>query len=73
MILTPLGFIRRFTPEQRIAIRAAQDPVIEDGLMLLTLAEEVDPADRDTIYFVQHCVTLGLITQFDADLILRTE
>ena len=65
-----LEFLRRFTAQQRIAIRAANDPVIVDGLQLLDLAEDVNLQDPDTVYFVNHCASQGYITQADADRIL---
>jgi len=68
--ITRLEFLRRFTPEQRIAIRASQDPVIIDGNELLALAEEVRLDDPDTVRLVNYMVQQGLITQADADQIL---
>jgi hypothetical protein len=68
--ITRLEFLRRFTPEQRIAIRASQDPVIIDGNELLALAEEVRLDDPDTVRLVNYMVQQGLITQADADRIL---
>ena len=65
-----LEFLRRFSAQQRIAIRAANDPVIVDGLQLLDLAEDVNLQDPDTVYFVNYCATQGYITQTDADRIL---
>jgi hypothetical protein len=65
-----LEFLRRFSAQQRIAIRAANDPVIVDGLQLLDLAEDVNLQDPDTVYFVNYCATQGYITQADADRIL---
>ena len=65
-----LEFLRRFTAQQRIAIRAANDPVIVDGLQLLDLAEDVNLQDPDTVYFVNYCADQGYITQADADRIL---
>jgi len=68
--ITRLEFLRRFTPEQRITIRASQDPVIIDGNELLALAEEVRLDDPDTVRLVNYMVQQGLITQADADQIL---
>ncbi len=65
-----LEFLRRFTAQQRISIRAANDPVIVDGLQLLDLAEDVNLQDPDTVYFVNHCASQGYITTADADRIL---
>lgn len=66
MILTPLEFLRRFEPQERIAIRAAHDPVIEDGLHLLSMADHVDTEDQDTVRFVNYLVSQGLLTQAGA-------
>lgn len=68
--LTRLEFLRRFTPQQRINIRASNDPVIQDGMGLLDLAQEVRVDDPDTQFFVGYLVQQGLITQADADRIL---
>lgn len=65
-----LEFLRRFTAQQRIAIRAANDPVIVDALQLLDLAEDVNLQDPDTVYFVNYCADQGYITTADADRIL---
>lgn len=68
--LTRLEFLRRFTPQQRISIRASNDPVIQDGMGLLDLAQEVRVDDTDTVYFVNYLAQQNLITQADADRIL---
>lgn len=65
-----LEFLRSFTAQQRIAIRAANDPIIVDALQLLDLAEEINLQDPDTVYFVNHCAAQGYISQADADRIL---
>lgn len=68
--LTRLEFLRRFTPQQRISIRASNDPVIQDGMGLLDLAQEVRTDDPDTVFFIGYLVQQNLITQADADRIL---
>lgn len=68
--LTRLEFLRRFTPQQRINIRASNDPVIQDGMGLLDLAQEVRTDDPDTVFFIGYLVQQNLITQADADRIL---
>jgi hypothetical protein len=65
-----LEFLRSFTAQQRITIRAANDPVIVDALQLLDLAEDVDLQDPDTVYFVNYIAGQGYITTMDADRIL---
>ena len=73
MILTPLDFLRRFTPQERIAIRAAADPVIEDGLHLLSLAQDVDTDHDDTQRFLGYLVAQGHLTQAASDRVLGVE
>jgi len=68
--VTRLEFLRSFTAQQRISIRAANDPVIVDALQLLDLAEDVNLQDPDVVYFVNYCADQGYITQADADRIL---
>jgi hypothetical protein len=65
-----LAFLRSFTAQQRISIRAANDPVIVDALQLLDLAEDVNLQDPDVVYFVTYCAQQAYITQADADRIL---
>ena len=73
MILTPLEFLRRFTAEERIAIRAVDDPVIEDGLHLLSLAQDVDTQHDDTVRFIGYLVAQGHLTQSAANRVLDLE
>lgn len=47
--ITKLTFLRRFTAEERIAIRASTDPIIVDFLQLLDMASEVRVDDPDTV------------------------
>ncbi len=65
-----LEFLRSFTAQQRIAIRAANDPIIVDALQLLDLAEEINLQDSDVIFFVNYCANQGYIAQADAERIL---
>lgn len=60
--LTKLAFLRRFTAEERISIRASLDPVIVDFMALLDLAEEVRLDDPDTLAAVRYLTALGLLT-----------
>jgi hypothetical protein len=68
--VTRLEFLRSFTAQQRISIRATNDPVIVDALSLLDLAEDVNLQDPDVVYFVNYCAAQGYITQADANRIL---
>lgn len=70
--ITRLTFLRRLTPEQRIAIRTAAktNVVLEDALALLDAAQDVRVDDPDTVAFVGYCVLLGLLTPADQTNIL---
>jgi hypothetical protein len=63
-IMSKLTFMRRFTPEERIAIRqaAVQDVVLADAQELLNLALEIDLNDPDTVRTLQYMTFLGLVT-----------
>jgi hypothetical protein len=62
-VWTRLEYLRRFTPAERITIRAAAaaSPILADYLQLLDLAEEVRSDDPDTIAAVQMLEGAGLI------------
>ncbi len=53
--ITKLEYLRRFTVEERVAIRAAaeQNPVLADYLQLMELAQEINLDDPDTVAAVQ--------------------
>lgn len=59
--LTQLAFLRRFTAEERIASRASADPVVQDFLHLLGLAQEIRLDDADTVAGVNYLESLGLL------------
>lgn len=61
--LTKLQFLRRFTQDERIAIREAAklNAVMEDYLRMLDLAEDVFLDDPDTINAVTMMEQVGLI------------
>ncbi len=60
---TKLEYLRRFTQDERIAIRAAakQSPVLEDYLQLLELASEVKSDDPDIVAALNMLESVGLI------------
>ncbi len=62
-IITQLEFLKRFTVEERINIRASTDPIIVDFLHLLNLAKDIDLVDSNTIAGVNYCESIGLLTQ----------
>lgn len=70
--LTKLGYLRRFTAEERIAIRSAAKTslVLEDYLALLELAEEIRTDDPDTVAAVQMLEAVGLLAAGRADEVL---
>ena len=61
--LTKLEYLRRFTVEERVAIRAAaeQNAVLADYLQLMELAQYINTGDPDTIDAVQMLEQSGLI------------
>ena len=62
-IITKLAYLRRFTSQERVTIRAAAktEPVLEDYMALLELSEEVNLDDPDTIAAVNMLEIAGLI------------
>lgn len=61
--ITQLDFLRRFTTEERIAIRASTDAVVQDLLHLLGLAQDIRVDDADTIAGVGYLESLGLLAE----------
>lgn len=59
--LSQLAFLRRFTADERMAIRASNDPVVVDFLHLLSLAQDVRLADADTLAGVGYLEQAGLL------------
>ena len=61
--ITKLEYLRRFTTAERVAIRAAAsaNPVLDDYLKLMELAQEINLDDPDTIAAVQMLEQSGLI------------
>lgn len=62
-VMTKLEYLRRFTQDERIAIRtvAASNTVLADYMALLELAQEVDTNDPDTQAAVMMLEGAGLI------------
>lgn len=71
--LTKLEYLRRFTTEERVAIRAAAkvNPVLDDYLYMLELSEEIDLADVDIISAVNMLEQADLIAAGRAQEILN--
>lgn len=61
--ISKLEYLRRFTGEERITIRAAAKvtPVLEDYLAMLELAQDINLDDVDTVAAVQMLEVVGLI------------
>lgn len=62
-VLTKLEYLRRFTTEERVNIResAKTNPVLEDYLVMMELADEINTGDADTIAAVNMLEQVGLI------------
>lgn len=59
--LTQLAFLRRFTTPERIAITASPDPLVQDFLTLLGMAQDVRLDDADTVMGTNYLEQSGLI------------
>lgn len=59
--ITPLQFQRRFTVEERIAIRASSDPLVIDWLELSKIAQGITLGDPDVIAGAAYLEQQGLI------------
>lgn len=62
-VITKLEYLRRFTSQERVTIRtvAKSNPVLEDYLAMLDIAEEINLSDADTVAAVQMLEQAGLI------------
>ena len=62
-VMTKLEYLRRFTAEERVAIRASaeQNQVLADYLQLMELAQDINTGDPDTIAAVTMLEQAGLI------------
>ena len=71
--LTKLEYLRRFTVDERVAIRAAaeQNAVLADYLQLMELAQDINTGDADTIAAVTVLEQAGLISDGRAQEILN--
>ncbi len=71
--LSQLSFLRKFTAEERIAIRSSIDPIIIDFLHLLNLAQDINLSDPDTIAGVNYLESVELLDSGRATIILTPE
>ena len=71
--LSKLEYLRRFTVEERVAIRAAaeQNAVLADYLQLMELAQDINTGDPDTVAAVTMLEQAGLIAAGRAQEILN--
>ena len=60
--LTKLAFLSKFTLQERIAIRASTDPVVEDIMELFDAAQYISKKDPNTIQGLQYIGSVGLLT-----------
>lgn len=62
-LISKVEYLRRFSTEERVAIRTAakQNAVLEDYLSLLELAADIDLDDPDTIGAVHMLESVGLV------------
>ena len=72
-ILTKLAYLRRFTTEERVMIREAAkvNPVLDDYLAMMELAEEINTGDADTVAAVNMLEQVGLIGSGRANEVLN--
>lgn len=61
-IYTKVGFLNLFTLEERINIRASGDPIINDFLNMLDVAEYISTKDPNTIAALQYLVLKNILT-----------
>lgn len=59
--LSRLDFLRRFTPQERIAARASNDPIIVDFMDLLAAVSSVQLDDPDTVAAIGYLEQLGIL------------
>ena len=72
-ILTPYEFLKRFTSEERKAIKAATltNPDVDDLWTMFTVAQDIDLKNQDTINGVNALESLGILAQGRANEILN--
>lgn len=61
VILSKLEFLKRFTPQERIAIKTSADPIVQDLWELVSLAEYVATNDPVTIQGLGYLESVGLL------------
>lgn len=69
--LSKLQFLSKFTMQERIAARASTDPVMDDIMTMLDLAEFIDLDDVATVQAVGYMTATGIISSDRAEEILN--
>lgn len=59
--VTKLAYLRRFTQAERIAVNGSADPIVQDFMTMLNMAEEIVLIDPDTVAGTNYLEQLGLI------------
>lgn len=64
VVWTPIDFLRRFTPAERILARAERkaDPILDDFYSLLERAAEVRSDDADVALGLQYMMQMGYLS-----------
>lgn len=60
--LTKLRFLNRFTMQERIAIRASTDPIVNDIMQLFDAAEYISTTDSNTIQGIGYLNAVGVLS-----------
>lgn len=66
-------FMRLLTPQERIAARGANDPVVDDFLHLMDASESINLDHADTAAGLGYLESIGVLGAGRADEILATE
>jgi len=69
--LSPLEFLKRMTPPERIAIRASTNPMVNDFRYMLENAQSIKLDNIDTMNGTYYLETCGLIAMGRASEILN--
>lgn len=59
--LTPLAFMRRFTPQEMSAVLSSEDPLVKSFVLMLQVAQDVRLEDPATVDFVNYAALQGFI------------
>ena len=62
-IITKYAFRKRFTLNEKVALKTSTDPVIQVMQDDIDAAQEIDLNDLDLIAGLEYCVTQGILTE----------